>query len=217
MKTLAVALFSSVLLLAATSLAGAATLPDPALNETSAAVPSSESIVLAGGCFWGVEGVFDHVKGVTGAVAGYAGGKADAATYEQVSTGTTGHAESVEITYDPSVVTLGQLLKIYFSVVADPTTLNYQGPDHGTQYRSAIFTATPEQQRMAAAYIAQLNRAKAFDAPIVTQVSPLDTFYPAEDYHQGYLARHPYNPYILLNDAPKVAALEKQFPGHYKK
>ena len=215
MQIRTIALLSTLLLFGATNLANAVTLPDPVVNEKPLA--ASQSIVLAGGCFWGVEGVFDHVKGVTKAVAGYAGGKADTATYEEVSTGTTGHAESVEVTYDASVVTLGQLLKIYFSVVQDPTTLNYQGPDHGTQYRSAIFVTTPEQQRVATAYIAQLDKAKAFDAPIVTQVSSLDKFYPAEDYHQGYLAQHPYNPYIVINDAPKVAALEKQFPENYKK
>lgn len=195
----------------------AAALPDAAVDEPRAAITGSRSIVLAGGCFWGVEGVFDHTKGVGKAVSGYAGGKADTATYDQVSTGTTGHAESVEITYDPSVITLGQILKIYFSVVQDPTELNYQGPDHGTQYRSAIFVSTPEQQRIAAAYIAQLDAVKAFHAPIVTQVNQLDKFYPAETYHQNYLNDHPYQPYIMINDAPKVAALRTQFPDFYKK
>ena len=210
-----VAMFSVLLLTGLSGHAQAMTLPDPMLNEQRATTAISETVILAGGCFWGVEGVFDHVKGVSKAVAGYAGGKADTATYEQVSTGTTGHAESVQITYDPSVVTLGQLLKIYFAVVQDPTELNFQGPDHGTQYRSAVFVANPEQRRIAAAYIAQLEKARTFEAPIVTQVSTLAKFYPAEDYHQQYLNQHPFDPYIVVNDAPKVSALKEQFPESY--
>jgi peptide-methionine (S)-S-oxide reductase len=189
------------------------TLPDPALDEQiSGQKPGDSTIVLAGGCFWGVQAVFQHVKGVTKAVSGYAGGEQRTAQYELVSGGETGHAESVEVTYDPARVTLGQILKVYFSVAHNPTELNYQGPDHGTQYRSAIFYATPEQKKIAAAYIDQLNKAKAFSSPIVTTLEPLAEFYAAEGYHQDYARLHPGNPYIVQNDLPKVANLQKEFP-----
>lgn len=191
----------------------AGALPDPTIDETP--TPGKETAVLAGGCFWGVEGVFEHVKGVTEVVSGYAGGDADTATYALVSSGTTGHAEAVRVTYDPSQVTYGQLLKVFFAVAHDPTELNRQGPDSGTQYRSALFTTNDEQQRIAAAYIAQLGAAGAYARPIVTQVTPLQGFYPAESYHQGYLASHPNQPYIVINDLPKIGALKRALPGLY--
>ena len=173
----------------------------------------TETIVVAGGCFWGVQGVFQHTKGVTSAISGYAGGKSETAHYEIVSTGKTGHAESVQITYDPSQISLDKLLDVYFTVAHNPTELNYQGPDHGTQYRSAIFYNSPEQKKAIEAKIAALDTKKAF----VTTLEPVTQFYPAEDYHQNYLALHPYQPYILINDAPKVAKLEKTFPELYVK
>jgi peptide-methionine (S)-S-oxide reductase len=172
--------------------------------------------VFAGGCFWGVQAVFQHVKGVVKATSGYSGGAANTAQYELVSTGETGHAESVKITYDPSQITYGELLRIFFSVVHDPTQLNRQGPDEGTQYRSAIFYDNDEQKRIAESYIAQLNDAKIFRRKIVTQVVALNAFYPAEDYHQDYATRHPDQPYIVFNDAPKVAHLRQQFPDLYQ-
>ncbi|HVH81253.1 MAG TPA: peptide-methionine (S)-S-oxide reductase MsrA, partial [Stellaceae bacterium] len=184
--------------------------PSPALDESPTAAP--EVAVLAGGCFWGVQGVFQHVDGVTAAVSGYAGGAADTAHYETTSSGTTGHAESVRITFDPHRVSYGKLLQIYFSVAHDPTELNRQGPDTGTQYRSAIFPQSAEQARVAAAYIAQLNQAKAFPKPIVTTIEPQKAFYPAEAYHQDYLTLHPSQPYIAINDLPKVEALKQLFP-----
>ncbi len=165
--------------------------------------------MFAGGCFWGVDAVFKHVKGVTGVTSGYSGGAAKTAQYELVGTGATGHAESVQVVYDPSQVTYGQLLKVFFSVAHDPTELNRQGPDVGTQYRSAIFYADPDQLRVAKAYVAQLDAAKAFSQPIVTQVAPLNAFYPAEDYHQNYLAHHPENMYIVINDLPKLGGAEE--------
>jgi peptide-methionine (S)-S-oxide reductase len=171
--------------------------------------------VFAGGCFWGVEAVFRHVKGVSKAVSGYAGGTGTTATYDRVSTGVTGHAESVEVTYDPAQVSYGELLRIFFSVAHDPTQLNRQGPDYGTQYRSAIFYVNDEQKRIAQAYIAQLGHAKAYPSPIVTQVVPLPEFYPAEGYHQNYLALHPNQPYIVIHDMPKLAQLKAQFPDRY--
>lgn len=176
---------------------------------------SSRTIVLAGGCFWGVEAVFRHLRGVTKAVSGYAGGSADTANYKEVSGGRTEHAEVVQVTYDPAQVTLGTILQIYFDVAHDPTTLNRQGPDHGTQYRSAIFTTTPEQATIARDYIAQIDSAKVLDAPIVTTVESLETFYPAEDYHQDYLRRNPYQPYIVMHDKPKLAHLKASFPTLY--
>jgi len=188
--------------------------PPPAVDETATA--SSETAVLAGGCFWGVQGVFQHVDGVTAAVSGYDGGAANTAHYEMTSTGTTGHAESVRITYDPHRITYGRLLQIYFSVAHDPTELDRQGPDSGTQYRSAIFPQNPEQAHIAASYIAQLNQAKVFPAPVVTTVEPGKQFYPAEAYHQNYLTLHPEQPYIAINDLPKVNALEQLFPDRYR-
>jgi peptide-methionine (S)-S-oxide reductase len=186
-------------------------------KEQSAAqqTPAHETIVLAGGCFWGMQAVFQHVKGVSQAVSGYAGGEAATAKYETVSTGTTGHAESVQVTFDPSKVTLGQLLQVYFSVSHNPTELNHQGPDSGTQYRSEIFFTTPEQEKIAKADIAQLDAAKVFSDPIVTKVEPLTGFYRAEDYHQNYATLHPDDPYITINDRPKVADLQRLFPGLY--
>ena len=189
----------------------AANLPDPAADE-SRSEKKSETAVFAGGCFWGVEAVFDAVKGVSDAVAGYAGGSKANAHYEIVSTGTTGHAESVEITFDPSQVSFGQLLKIYFSVAHDPTELNRQGPDEGTQYRSEIFHTSDEQKRIAEAYIQQLNAAKVFRKPIVTKVAPLQAFYRAEDYHQDYVAHNPHQPYVAYNDLPKLTNLRAEFP-----
>jgi len=191
----------------------ATSLPDPNVDESMAAVQGRETVVLAGGCFWGIQAVFEHVKGVTQATAGYSGGSVKSPSYEQVSSGETGHAESVEVIYDPSKVTFGQLLKIFFSVAHDPTQLNRQGPDEGTQYRSAIFYETPDQHRIAQAYVDQLTEAKAFSSSIVTQIVPFQAFFRAEDYHQDYALHHPGNPYILINDLPKVANLKKQFPN----
>jgi peptide-methionine (S)-S-oxide reductase len=171
--------------------------------------------VIAGGCFWGVQAVFEHVKGVKRATSGYAGGTLTNPDYEAVSSGATGHAESVEVEYDPSQITLGGLLKVFFSVAHDPTELNRQGPDAGTQYRSAIFFGNQDQQRIAQAYVDQLNQAKLFSHPIVTQIAPLKNFYPAEAYHQDYAAHHPDNPYIAMFDLPKVKNLQKQFPNLY--
>jgi peptide-methionine (S)-S-oxide reductase len=191
-------------------------LPDPKLDVPADAAMGQQTAVFAGGCFWGVEGVFDHVKGVTSATSGYAGGVAGTANYETVSTGATGHAESVKVVFDPSKVSYGQLLKVYFSVAHDPTQLNRQSPDVGTQYRSEIFTTNAAQQKVANAYIAQLGAAKVFAAPIVTRVEPLKHFYPAEAYHQNYLELHPDEPYIVYNDAPKLVHLKTMFPALYK-
>jgi len=193
----------------------AATLPDPAVDAAKTADKRAATAVFAGGCFWGVEAVFKHVKGVTSAVSGYAGGSAKTAHYEIIGMGLTGHAESVQVTYDPSQISYGQLLRVFFSVAHDPTQLNRQGPDVGTQYRSAIFYADPEQQRIAQAYIDQLSKAKAFARPIVTQLTPLNAFYPAEDYHQDYLAKHPESMYIVINDMPKLNNLRQEFPQIY--
>ena len=190
-------------------------IPSPALDEP-AAQEGTRTMVLAGGCFWGVQGVFQHTKGVIGAVSGYAGGDKATAQYEKVTTGATGHAESVQITYDPRQVTYGQLLHIFFSVVHDPTQLNRQGPDVGTQYRSAIFPVDAEQARLAKAYIAQLNQARAFPAAIVTKIEADRPFYPAEAYHQDFMVRNPSHPYIVINDAPKLAELHRIFPGLYR-
>jgi peptide-methionine (S)-S-oxide reductase len=190
----------------------AADFPAPKVDLPLASARSKDSVVLAGGCFWGVEAVFDHLKGVTNVVSGFAGGNKSTAHYETVSTGTTGHAESVKITYDPSQVTLGQILMVYFSVAHDPTELNRQGPDSGTQYRSAIFYQTADQQRIAEAYIQQLNEEHVFRGPIVTQVVPFTGFFAAESYHQHYLEHNPDNPYIVYNDLPKLAALKKEYP-----
>ncbi|HET6620530.1 MAG TPA: peptide-methionine (S)-S-oxide reductase MsrA [Dongiaceae bacterium] len=190
-------------------------IPAAAVDE-GPAQSSTEVAVLAGGCFWGVQGVFQHVTGVTRAVSGYAGGEADAARYEMVGTGTTGHAESVQITFDPAKISYGKILQIYFSVAHDPTELNYQGPDMGTQYRSAIFPTSVEQARVARAYIAQLDAANVYGDPIVTTIEPGRTFYPAEDYHQDFLTLHPAYPYIVFNDLPKIENLKRIFPDLYR-
>ncbi|MFV0929759.1 peptide-methionine (S)-S-oxide reductase MsrA [Pseudomonas jessenii] len=189
-------------------------LPPPALDESTQA--RSETAVFAGGCFWGVQGVFQHVKGVKNAVSGYAGGAANTAQYERVSNGNTGHAESVEVTFDPAQVSYGTLLQIYFSVAHNPTELNRQGPDSGTQYRSAIFTKNAEQQRVAQAYITQLDAAQVFDKPIVTKLETFNGFYPAEEEHQDFLTEHPTYPYIVINDLPKVAQLKELYPDRYQ-
>ena len=194
---------------------GPVNIPAPAVDEP-ASQAGSEVAVLAGGCFWGVQGVFQHVDGVIDAVSGYTGGAKATAQYETVSTGTTGHAESVQITYDPHRITYGRLLQIYFSVVQDPTELNRQGPDTGTQYRSTIFPMNAEQARVAKAYIGQLNAAHVFNAAIVTTIEPGRTFYRAEAYHQNFLTLHPRYPYIVINDLPKVANLERIFPKLYR-
>jgi peptide-methionine (S)-S-oxide reductase len=191
-------------------------IPTPKVDVPLAAKPTVAKLTVAGGCFWGVEAVFEHVRGVSGAISGYAGGTADSATYDIVSSGRTRHAESVEITYDASRVTLGQLLQVFFSVAHDPTEVDKQGPDHGPQYRSVIFFASPDQERVARAYIAQLDAAKVFRAPIATEVTKLDRFYPAEPDHQDFAARYPQHPYIRAWDAPKVAALRVYFPDWYK-
>ncbi len=193
----------------------ATTIPDPIVNETLAAQPGQEKVVVAGGCFWGLQLVFEHVKGVTRVTAGYAGGTVRNPDYEEVSSGRTGHAESVEIVYDPSKITLGQLLKVFFSVAHDPTELNRQGPDTGTQYRSAIFFEGQGQQHIAEAYVGQLNQAKVFSRAIATQIAPLKAFYRAEDYHQDFALHNPDNPYIATFDLPKVKHLQEEFPGLY--
>lgn len=184
--------------------------PDPALDTAKA--EGLQTAVLAGGCFWGVEGVFEHVKGVKEAVAGFAGGEKSTAHYDMVSEGNTGHAESVKITFDPTQISYGQILKVYFSVAHNPTEKNFQGPDHGTQYRSAIFYANDEQKKVAESYIRQLEEAKIYGRPIVTQVVPLKGFYAAESYHQHYMQNNPTSPYIMYNDMPKLTALKKEFP-----
>jgi peptide-methionine (S)-S-oxide reductase len=218
--------FGRVAWLAAAALAPALALAPAAFAQEGIAVPAPavdeaaghkglEKAVLAGGCFWGVQGVFQHVNGVVNAVSGYAGGEAATAHYDMTSTGQTGHAESVELTYDPSKISYGQILQVYFSVAHDPTQLNRQGPDHGTQYRSAIFPRNDEQADVARAYIAQLNQARVYRAAIVTKIEPGKTFYPAEDYHQDYLTLHPDQPYIMFNDLPKIDRLQKLFPSVY--
>ena len=189
-------------------------IPVPALDEQ--AKGNSETAVLAGGCFWGVQGVFQHVAGVRNAVSGYAGGDKQTAQYETVGTGATGHAESVKITFDPHKISYGQILQIYFSVAHDPTQINRQGPDRGTQYRSAIFPADADQARVAKAYIAQLDKAKTFGRAIATKIEPGHAFYPAEAYHQDFLALNPTYPYIVYNDLPKIENLKRLFPGSYR-
>jgi len=195
--------------------APAVTIPSPELDQPLSKTKGAETAVLAGGCFWGIQAVFEHVKGVTQVTAGYSGGSSGTAQYETVSSGTTGHAESVKIVYDPSQISYGQLLKVYFSVAHDPTQRNRQGPDEGTQYRSAIFYAGDEQKRIAEAYIEQLNKAKVYPRPIVTQVVALKGFYPAENYHQDYAVHHPDDPYIRINDLPKVDHLRETLPELY--
>ena len=204
----------AITLTGARSAEPAVALPPPVATE--AATGSVEKVVLAGGCFWGVQAVFQHVKGVSEAVSGYAGGKANTATYGQVSTGLTGHAESVEVTFDPHVVSYGTILQIYFSVAHDPTELNHQGPDTGTQYRSEIFYESDAQKRIAEGYIQQLDAAKSFGEPIVTKVERLGGFYPAEAYHQNYATLNPDSPYIAYNDAPKVENLQRLFPAVFQ-
>jgi peptide-methionine (S)-S-oxide reductase len=189
--------------------------PAPAVDEQSGSA-TSQVAVLAGGCFWGVQGVYQHINGVTKAVSGYAGGEKNTAQYEYVGTGRTGHAESVQITFDPRVISYGKLLQVFFSVAHDPTQLNRQGPDVGAQYRSAIFPINPEQANVAKAYIAQLTQARAFDAAIVTKIEPDRTFYSAEGYHQDFLTRNPSHPYIMINDLPKIDDLKRLFPDVYR-
>jgi peptide-methionine (S)-S-oxide reductase len=189
-------------------------LPAPAFDRTAPTL-KTETAVLAGGCFWGMQGVFQHVKGVSEVVSGYAGGQKGTAQYETVSGGDTGHAESIRITFDPKQVSFGQILRVYFSVM-DPTELNYQGPDHGTQYRSEIFATSATQTKIAQAYVAQLDKARVFQAAIVTKVGQFTGFYPAEDYHQDYLIHHPDQPYIAYNDIPKVETLKKLYPSLWR-
>jgi peptide-methionine (S)-S-oxide reductase len=191
----------------------AVVIPPPAIDE--AATSRTEKAVFAGGCFWGVQGVFQHVKGVKNAVSGYSGGTKETAAYEAVSGGSTAHAEAVEITYNPQMVTYGELLQIYFSVAHNPTQLNYQGPDHGPQYRSEIFTTNGEQTKIAESYIAQLNKAKVYGDPVVTKVSGMSAFYPAEEYHQDFLTLNPTYPYIVYNDMPKIENLKALFPAKF--
>jgi peptide-methionine (S)-S-oxide reductase len=217
------ALIASMLLIAAATLLPAQAsareakiVPAAMLDEESAQDASSEVAIIAGGCFWGVQGVYQHVEGVTNAVSGYAGGTAETAHYELVSSGKTGHAESVRVTFDPRKISYGRILQIYFSVAHNPTQLNFQGPDKGTQYRSTIFPTSDGQAKVAAAYIAQLNEAKVFAKPVVTTVEPDRIFYPAEDYHQDYMSLHPDSLYIMYNDLPKVEDLKALFPEVYR-
>jgi peptide-methionine (S)-S-oxide reductase len=207
----------AVLFAGSAALAARASFPAPAIDDQLATSPSKQTAVLAGGCFWGVEGVFERVKGVTDVVSGFAGGSKNTAHYETVSIGTTGHAESVQITYDPSKITYGQLLMVYFAVAHDPTELNRQGPDTGSQYRSAIFFLNDDQKRIAETYVRQLNDAQVFSRPIVTQIVPLKGFYAAESYHQHFLDRNPTYPYIVYNDLPKIRALKKELPAMCKR
>lgn len=193
----------------------ASTVPAAAVDDDARTAGPPRIAVLSGGCFWGVQGVFEHVRGVRKVLAGYAGGQRATADYETVSSGTSGHAESVQITYDPALLSYGEILRIFFSVAHDPTQLNRQGPDSGTQYRSMISYVDEAQQRVAQAYIAQLNAAGLYRTPIVTQVVALDGFYPAEDYHQDYLLHHPMDPYIAFNDLPKIQSLKRVFPDYY--
>ncbi|MEP6731072.1 MAG: peptide-methionine (S)-S-oxide reductase MsrA [bacterium] len=194
----------------------AVAVPNPVVDIHPNGAPQTDTAVLAGGCFWGVQAVYQHVKGVKNVVSGYAGGTATSPTYGLVSTGMTGHAESVQIVYDPTQVSYGTLLRIFFSVAHDPTMLNRQGPDRGTQYRSAIFFRSAEQQKVAESYVAQLAASHVFADSIVTQIAALPAFWAAEDYHQNYFATHPYSPYIMINDAPKVRALEKTMPALWR-
>jgi peptide-methionine (S)-S-oxide reductase len=205
----------AIVLFALASAVGAA-VPDFTGAPPKATTPGEATAVFAGGCFWGVDAVFKHVKGVKNVVSGYSGGSADTAKYMIVGTGTTGHAESVKVTYDPAQITYADLMKVVVAVAHDPTQKDRQGPDFGTQYRSAIFYVDAQQKELAQRYIAQLDAAKAFDKPIVTEVAALDKFYPAEDYHQNYLALHPNQPYIVFNDLPKLQALKQQFPSWYR-
>jgi peptide-methionine (S)-S-oxide reductase len=212
-----IATFASVFSHSVSAAENAVALPNPAIDAVRADKSGTETAVVAGGCFWGIQAVFQHVKGVQSATSGYSGGAGSTAEYEVVSTGETGHAESVQIKFDPAQISYGQLLKVFFSVAHDPTQLNRQGPDEGSQYRSLIFYGNDEQKRIAQAYISQLEQAKVFSRPIVTQLAPLKAFYAAENYHQNYATLHPDNPYIAINDAPKVEHLRQEFPELYKK
>jgi peptide-methionine (S)-S-oxide reductase len=214
-RTAIIVLTSLLAATACSAKSGAVPVPTPAVDAKLAPARTEQKAVVAGGCFWGIQAVFQHVKGVISATSGYAGGSAQTAQYETVSSGETGHAESVQIIYDASQITYGELLRIFFSVAHDPTQLNRQGPDEGTQYRSSIFYANDEQKRIAEAYIAQLDSSKTFARPIVTKVVPLSGFYTAEAYHQNYAANHPNDAYIYFNDAPKVENLKKEFPELY--
>jgi peptide-methionine (S)-S-oxide reductase len=211
-----VAVMAVLTMLAPSTTTAAVAIPSPAVDDTIATAKGQQTVVLAGGCFWGIQAVFEHVKGVKSVTAGYSGGAVKNPSYEQVSSGATGHAESVKIVYDPSKVTFGQLLKVFFSVAHDPTELDRQGPDNGTQYRSAVFFTSDSQQHIAKAYIDQLNSAKVYPQPIVTEVTAYSAFYPAEDYHQDFAEKNPYNTYIMMNDAPKVVNLKKDLPDLYK-
>jgi len=191
-------------------------LPDPTQDIHPSTPNMPQTVAFAGGCFWGIQGVFEHINGVISATSGYAGGTTVNPTYEEVSSGRTGHAETVKVVFDPSKVSYGQLLQIFFSVALDPTEVNRQGPDTGTQYRSIVFFNSPSQERVARAYIGQLEGAKIFSRPIATQILPLSAFYPAEAYHQDYMKHHPESPYIFINDLPKVAHLKSQFPHDYR-
>ena len=215
-SVIALPLLAASAFLSRTEAETARVVPAPVTDETPAANATTEVAVLAGGCFWGVQGVFQHVGGVISAVSGYAGGQAETAHYGTVSSGVTGHAESVRVTFDPQRISYGRILQIYFSVAHDPTELDRQGPDEGTQYRSTIFPMTMEQQSVAKAYIAQLNTAHVFPTTVVTTIEMNRTFYPAEGYHQDYLTRHPDNPYIAYNDLPKIQNLQKLSPDRYR-
>jgi peptide-methionine (S)-S-oxide reductase len=222
MSRVSVRMFAMILTVLAGTLAcqagngTTAAVPAPASDEAKASAAAKQTAVVAGGCFWGIQAVFQHVKGVVSATSGYSGGTVKGPDYETVSSGQTGHAESVQIVYDPSQVTYGELLRVFFSVALDPTEVNRQGPDEGTQYRSLIFYGNDEQKRIAEAYIAQLDQAKVFRRPIATQVVALKAFYPAEAYHQNYATMHPNDTYIMFNDAPKVANLRREFPEMWK-
>lgn len=215
LATVAALFTGSIMLAGAASAQEGLEIPAPSLDEAAGA-GKSEVAVLAGGCFWGVQGVFQRVDGVTNAVSGYAGGEAQTARYEMIGSGTTGHAESVKITFDPSKISYGRILQIYFSVAHDPTQLNRQGPDVGTQYRSAVFPTSDEQTKVAKAYIAELNQAKLYDAAIVTKIEPGHDFYPAEAYHQDYMTRNPHSMYIIFHDLPKIEALRRLFPARFR-
>ena len=211
-----VAVMAVLTMLAPSTTTAAVAIPSPAVDDTISTAKGQQTVVLAGGCFWGIQAVFEHVKGVKSVTAGYSGGTVKNPSYEQVSSGATGHAESVKIVYDPSKVTFGQLLKVFFSVAHDPTELDRQGPDNGTQYRSAVFFTSDSQQHIAKAYIDQLNSAKVYPQPIVTEVTAYSAFNPAEDYPQDFAEKNPYNTYIMMNDAPKVVNLKKDLPDLYK-
>lgn len=216
LRALLIVPFVGLSMSAARAAEPAVSIPAPTMDAPAPAGAGRQTAVLAGGCFWGVQAVFEHTKGVTAAVSGYAGGNKETAHYEMVGTGRTGHAESVAVTFDPREISYGKILQIYFSVAHNPTELNFQGPDYGTQYRSAIFYANDEQKRIAGAYIAELEKAHVFPHPIVTRLEPLHGFYPAEDYHQDFAVRHPSHPYIVFNDAPKVENLKRLFADYYR-